>query len=59
MINTTGASSGARSDYHSKTRIFSKPISDICESHGMDYHCYADDTQIYIVVEPRDNLSDM
>jgi hypothetical protein len=39
--------------------IFSKPISDICESHGMDYHCYADDTQIYIVVEPRDNLSDM
>ena len=25
----------------------------------MDYHCYANDTQIYIVVEPRDNLSDM
>ena len=25
----------------------------------MDYHYYADDTQIYIVVEPRDNLGDM
>ena len=30
--------------------IFSKPIGDICESHDMDYHCYADDTQIYIAV---------
>jgi hypothetical protein len=39
--------------------IFSKPIGDICESHDMDYYCYANDTQIYIVVEPRDNLSDM
>ena len=34
-------------------------IGDSCESHDMDYHCYADDTQNYIVVEPRDNLSDM
>jgi hypothetical protein len=25
----------------------------------MNYHCYADNTEIYIVVEPRDNLSDM
>ena len=25
----------------------------------MNYHCYTDDTQIYIVVEPCDNLSDM
>ena len=29
--------------------IFSKPIDNICESHDMDYHCYADNTQIYIL----------
>lgn len=38
--------------------IFSKPIGDICISHDMNYHCYADDTQLYIVVEPRDNIDD-
>jgi hypothetical protein len=38
---------------------FSKPVDDISENHDMGYHCHADDTQIYIVVEPRDNLSDM
>ena len=34
-------------------------IGDICDSHDMDYQCYADYTQNYIVVEPHDNLSDM
>lgn len=39
--------------------IFSKPIGDICERHEIDYHCYADDSQIYIVIEPRSNISDI
>ena len=30
--------------------IFFKQIGDICENHNMDYHWYADDFQIYIVV---------
>lgn len=39
--------------------LFSKPIGRICDLHDMDYHCYADDSQIYIVVEPRDNWDDI
>jgi len=29
--------------------MFSKPIGEICSRHGMNYHCYADDTQVYLV----------
>ena len=32
--------------------MFSKPIGEICRLHNMRYHIYADDTQVYIVVEP-------
>ncbi|KAK3109110.1 hypothetical protein FSP39_023289 [Pinctada imbricata] len=39
--------------------MFSKPISDICLRHSMRYHCYADDTQIYLVIEPLKNLDDI
>lgn len=39
--------------------LFSKPIGQICDLHDMDYHCYADDSQIYIVVEPRQNWEDV
>ena len=28
--------------------IYSKPIGDICRSHGLPYHLYADDSQLYI-----------
>ena len=34
--------------------MFSKPIGDICERNNMDYHCYADDTQVYFVINPTD-----
>jgi hypothetical protein len=39
--------------------MFSKPIGDICRFHNMKYHIYADDTQIYIVVEPMKNWEDI
>ena len=35
--------------------MFSKPIGEICRLHNMKYHIYADDTQVYIVVEPMEN----
>ena len=31
--------------------LYSKPIGEICKRHGMPYHCYADDTQIYCVIK--------
>ena len=31
--------------------MYNKPIGDIVARHGMQYHCYADDTQIYLTVE--------
>ena len=35
--------------------MFTKPIREICRRHNMSYHCYADDTQVYIVIRPLDN----
>ncbi|KAK3091754.1 hypothetical protein FSP39_022385 [Pinctada imbricata] len=32
--------------------LFARPIGDICLGHAMRYHTYADDTQLYIVIEP-------
>ena len=39
--------------------LFSKPIGEICRQHDMDYHCYADDTQVYLVIEPLDKWTDI
>ena len=35
--------------------MFSKPVGNIFKKHGMAYHCYADNTQIYQVIKPLDN----
>jgi hypothetical protein len=39
--------------------IFSKPIGEICKRHDMLYHYYADDSQVYLVIEPIDSWSDI
>ena len=39
--------------------MFSKPIGEICSRHGMNYHCYADDTQVCLVIKPRNIWNDI
>ena len=39
--------------------LFPKPIGEICQQHDMDYHCYANDTQAYLIIEPRKTLPDI
>ena len=31
--------------------LYSKPIGNIVRAHGLEYHCYTDDSQIYIVIK--------
>ncbi|CAC5359324.1 unnamed protein product [Mytilus coruscus] len=39
--------------------IFSRPIGKICKRHNTSYHCYADDTQVYLVFKPLDNWTNI
>lgn len=37
--------------------LYTRPKSDIVARHGMQYHCYADDTDIYMTVEHEKPLT--
>ena len=34
--------------------VYTTPLSDVLRSHGLDSHCYADDSQLYIVCKIED-----
>ena len=38
--------------------LFAKPATAIIRYHNMEYHIYADDSQLYIIIKKKDNLSD-
>ena len=38
--------------------LYSKPIGEICCQHNLLYHCYADDTQVYIAILPKETWLD-
>ncbi len=38
-------------------QIYMSPLADPIKEHGLEYHIYADDTQLYIVFNPLDEDS--
>ena len=35
--------------------MYTKPVSDIIQRHGLSYHSYADDTQLYMSMDHSNN----
>jgi len=34
--------------------MYTKPFGEIIKRHNIKYHCYADDTQVYMTLKPSD-----
>jgi len=39
--------------------LYSKPIGAICTRHNLLYHCYADDTHVYMAIKPKTTWADV
>jgi hypothetical protein len=37
--------------------MYTKPLGAICKDHGLQYHLYADDSQLYLSFKPLDDIS--
>ena len=35
--------------------MYTKPVSDIIQRHGLSHHSYADDTQLYMTMDHSNN----
>ena len=38
--------------------MYTKPVGEIVKKYNLSYHCYADDTQLYITIKPKENWKD-
>jgi len=39
--------------------MYTKPVGEIIKRYNIKYHCYAEDTQVYIILKPCDKLGDI
>ena len=56
-IKTTSFKVSKKKHNMSKYVIYTFPVGDIIRKHGLDYHFYADDSQLHIAFEIADNSS--
>jgi len=39
--------------------MYTKPVGEIIKRHNIKYHCYTDDTQVYMTLKPCDKWDDI